>query len=247
MNFATASLYLTAVLTSSFATIGEARLLSKAAKSQACQEALNGFNLAGEINFGSGDNGYVRTMCAGNTFLLTNPEKAHIIYDYMCDDDGTNADGFEALDAFLQQADDAGGCDDPVAGQPSRALAEYRKCKHDAKVATDMVCFDAGDVEDGNLCWSVVYQLTKEACWTSDFEPILDDNELPSDCLPLRKSTETVDGEMVEVQVTCGCLSAYVDAYEKFSPKGLASFGADEHTLALVKNRLLNPLCQIYT
>ena len=178
-------------------------------------------------------------MCAGNTFLLTNPEKASKIYEYMCDDDGTNADGFEALDSFLLQANDAGGCDDPVAGQPSRALAEYRKCRNDAKVATEMVCFDAGDVEDGNLCWSVVYQLTKEACWSSDFtEPDLDASEL--DCLPLRQKTE--DG--VPVHVTCDCLSAYVDAYEKFSPEGLASFGADEHTLALVKNRLLNPLCQ---
>jgi len=235
MNFSSASLYLTAVLTSGFATIGEARLLSKAAKSQACQEALNGFNLAGEINFGSGGNGYIRTMCAGNTFLLTNPEKSSKIYEYMCDDDGTNADGFEALDSFLLQANDAGGCDDPVAGQPSRALAEYRKCRNDAKVATDMVCTDAGE-EEGDLCWSVVYQLTKEACWTSDFEPDLDASEL--DCLPLRKSTETVDGTEVEVQVTCNCLSAYVDAYEKFSPEGLASFGADENTLALVKNRI---------
>ncbi|KAK1739066.1 hypothetical protein QTG54_010382 [Skeletonema marinoi] len=240
MNFATASLYLTAVLTSGFATIGEARLLSKAAKSQACQEALNGFNLAGEINFGSGDNGYTRTMCAGNTFLLTNPEKASKIYEYMCDDDGTNADGFAALDAFLLQADEAGGCDDPVAGQPSRALAEYRKCRKDAKVATDMVCTDAGE-EEGDLCWSVVYQLTKDACWSSDYtEPILDDNASPSNCLPLREKTEVG----VPVHVTCDCLSAYVDAYEKFSPEGLASFGADEHTLALVKNRLLNPLCQ---
>ena len=241
MNFATASLYLTAVLTSGFATIGEARLLSKAAKAQACQEALDGFNLAGDPNFGSGENGYIRTMCAGDTFLLTKPEKASKIYAHMCDD-GTNEVGFEALDAFLLQADEAGGCDDPVAGQPSRALAEYRKCRNDAKVSTEMVCFDA---DSDQLCWSVVYQLTKDACWSSDYtEPILDDNASPSNCLPLRKSTETVDGTEVEVQVTCNCLSAYVDAYEKFSPEGLASFGADEHTLALVKNRLLNPLCQ---
>ena len=241
MNFATASLYLTAVLTSGLTTIGEARLLSKAAKAQACQEALDGFNLAGDPNFGSGENGYIRTMCAGDTFLLTKPEKASKIYAHMCDD-GTNEVGFEALDAFLLQADEAGGCDDPVAGQPSRALAEYRKCRNDAKVATEMVCFDA---DSDQLCWSVVYQLTKDACWSSDYtEPILDDNASPSNCLPLRKSTETVDGTEVEVQVTCNCLSAYVDAYEKFSPEGLASFGADEHTLALVKNRLLNPLCQ---
>ena len=177
--------------------------------------------------------GYIRTMCAGDTFLLTKPEKASKIYEYMCDD-GTNADGFAALDAFLQQADDAGGCDDPVAGQPSRALAEYRKCRNDAKVATEMVCTDAGE-EEGDLCWSVVYQLTKDACWISNFtEPVFTDPE----CLPLHDTFETVDVR-VPVHVTCECLSAYVDAYEQFSSKGLASFGANEDTLALVKNRLL--------
>jgi hypothetical protein len=236
MNFATASLYLTAILTSGFATIGEARLLSKAAKSQACQEALSGFNLAGDPNFGSGQNGYIRTMCAGDTFLLTKPEKASIIYEYMCDDDGTNADGFVALDAFLLQADEAGGCDDPVAGQPSRALAEYRKCRNDAKVATEMVCHDDGDgKEDSNLCWTVVYQLTKAVCWTSNFtEPVFTDPE----CLPLH--TTVAGNPRGPVHVTCDCLSAYVDAYEQFSPEGLASFGANEDTLALVTNRLLD-------
>lgn len=229
MNFfAKASFYLTAVLASSPAIIGEARLLSKSGKSYACREALKGFNLAGEINYGSSENGYLRTMCAGDTFLLTNPEKKSEIYEHMCSNDV----GFAGLDIYVQQADDAGGCHHPVAGQPSRALGEYRKCRDDAEVATNMVCTDAGT---GHLCWSVVYQLTKEVCWNSNFtEPALDAEE----CLPLDIQTETVNGEEVHVQVTCECLHAYLDAYGHFSSDGLASFGADEDTLALVQNRL---------
>ena len=243
MNFATASFYLTAVITSSFATIGETRLLSKAGKAEGCQDALNGFNLGYQGNpdednqdyFGSHNNGYIRTICAGNTFLLTNPENAHKIYESMCPND----DGFKKLDGYVQTAEEAGGCTGrPWAGQPSRAMEEYIKCRDDAKVAADMVCTDAGD---DNLCWSVLYQLQKEVCWTSNStEPALDNDE----CLPLSNVVETtVEGKDVQVNVSCECLEAYVTAYGQFTKNGLASIGADENTLALVENRLQSSTC----
>ncbi len=205
-------------------------VLSKSGKAEQCREALNGFNLGGddqlEGHFGGPTNGYIRTMCAGNTFLLTNPEKAEKIYASMC----PNTDGFKDLDRYVTMAEEAGGCTGrPHSGQPSRAMAEYIKCRDDAKVATEMVCTDA---DSSKLCWSVMYQLTKEACWKSEdlAEPDLDNDE----CLP----TEPVVENGVQVAVTCKCLQAYVDAYPKFTRDGRNSFGADESTLALVNNRI---------
>lgn len=207
-------------------------VLSKSGKAEQCREALNGFNLGGDDqeanNFGSGNNGYIRTMCAGNTFLLTNPEKAAKIYEHMCNEN--NKLGFDALDGYVAMAEEAGGCTGrPHSGQPSRAMAEYIKCRDDAEVATNMVCTDA----DGDqLCWSVMYQLTKEACWKAEdlSEPDLDNDN----CLP----TAPVQENGVQVEVTCECLKAYVEAYHNLSKDGLNSFGADESTLALVNNRI---------
>ena len=208
-------------------------VLSKSGKAEQCREALNGFNLGGDDqqanNFGSKNNGYVRTICAGNTFLLTNPGKAHAIYEHeMCLDN--NKLGFDALDGYVAMAERAGGCTGrPHSGQPSRAMAEYIKCRDDAKVATDMLCTDA---DSAKLCWTVMYQLTKEACWKAeDFaEPDLDND----DCLP----TAPVEEDGVQVAVTCKCLRAYADAYPNFTKDGLNSFGADENTLKLVENRI---------
>lgn len=243
MNFATAYFYLTAVLTTSSAIVGEARSKAGKAKSgkaksgkaepgkaEQCKEALNGFNLSGGINFGSHSIGYIRTNCAGNTFLLTNPKKAEIIYERVC----PNVDsGFEALDGYVRMAEEAGGCTgSPQSGQPSRAMAEYVKCRDDAYVATEMVCKDA---DSSKLCWSVMYQLTKDRCWTSDFtEPALDNKS----CLPLGEEFESVDGKDVQVNVSCKCLKAYADAYPQFTMDGRDSFGANDKTLKLVKNRL---------
>ena len=222
-------------------------VLSKSGKAEQCREALNGFNLGGDDqqanNFGSGTNGYIRTICAGNTFLLTNPEKAYVIQEKgMCDDN--NKLGFDTLDEYVAMAERAGGCTGrPHSGQPSRAMAEYIKCRDDAKVATEMVCTDAKN-DDGSpgdqLCWSVMYQLTKEDCWKSEdlAEPDLDND----DCLPTADKFEThpIKGEDKEVQVnvSCDCLRAYVGAYSEFTKDGLNSFGADKNTLALVAHRI---------
>lgn len=234
MNFATASLYLTTILTSGSATIGEARRLSSKASGSsksgkgshpACRDILYDFNL-GVDSFGSGANGYIRTICAGDTFLLTNPAKAKFIYEKMC------PNGMKELDGFVDEADKVGGCKDQIAGQPSEAMNQYRTCKADAKVAAEMVCTGTD-----NLCWSVMYQLQKPACWTADFAA----PDLTDDCLPLAKQEEQIGEDPdvpVPVQVTCECLDAYVVAYAYLTSDGKNAFGANGDTLQLVKDRI---------
>jgi len=167
---------------------------------------------------------------------LTIPEKAYVIYEKDCDKGGQ-----DYLDNLLSQAEDNGGCDDPVAGQPSEALKQYKDCGDDAKVAQDMVCTGA---PVDQTCWKVPYLLTKPDCWSLDKrKPELGDNCLvvntivnPSPDWPY--STPTKANPDNTPYVTCSCLHAYVTAYHELSSTGKDSIGASKHTLQLVEERI---------
>ena len=202
---------------------------SKSGKSSSsqkeCQRILSDFN--GQAQFGDGANAYTRTVCAGDTNLLTIPAKAYVINEKVC-----GKDGIKHLDELVAQADDVGGCKCPAGGQASEAMEQYRHCRDDAEVATDMVCTDP------NTCWKVLYQLQNSTCWTEHYSA----PDVAEGCLPVDDNFQfPVNEKGVEDEtpyVTCKCLRAYVAAYEEMTKTGRKSLGMDEDTLEIVSTRI---------
>jgi hypothetical protein len=151
MNLSAASLILFLFLSYSFSAAdtdavgGLRRLSHRSRRAGECARILREFN--GQDGFGNKSNSYVRSICAGDTDLLTIPEKAYVIYEKDCGKGGP-----EILDNLLSQAKVNGGCDDPVAGRPSEALQQYKDCGEDAKVAQEMVCTGYDSTPSDQTC-----------------------------------------------------------------------------------------------